>query len=71
MVEYLSDRYFELAKNDKVAKILALGNEVIFRNGKGSIRVVDRTEQADNGDGNKEGEGSKEGKAPGKDSKEG
>ncbi|MCA8946204.1 MAG: VWA domain-containing protein, partial [Planctomycetes bacterium] len=47
VVEYLSERYFELAEDAQVAKLLALGNEVIFRHGKSSIRVVDRTEQAE------------------------
>lgn len=47
VVEYLSERYFELAKNNEVAKVLALGNEVIFRSGKSSIRIVDRTDQAE------------------------
>ncbi|MEZ5992757.1 MAG: VIT and VWA domain-containing protein [Planctomycetota bacterium] len=49
VVEYLSERYFELAEDKQVAKLLALGNEVIFRHGKSSIRIVDRTEQAEGG----------------------
>ena len=56
MVEYLSDRYFEVAEAETNAKILALGNEVIFRSGKKTIRVVDKTGQAEGAkDENKEG----------------
>lgn len=48
VVEYMSDRYFELArKDDATAKILALGNEVIFRHGNKSYRVVDKTETSE------------------------
>jgi Ca-activated chloride channel family protein len=40
VVEYLSDDYFALAKaNDANAKILALGSEVVFRDGKKVVRV--------------------------------
>ncbi|MCB9895005.1 MAG: VWA domain-containing protein [Planctomycetes bacterium] len=56
VVEYLSDRYFEIAEGATNSKILALGNEVIFRNGKTTIRVVDKTGQAEGEkDENKEG----------------
>ncbi|MCG3184006.1 MAG: hypothetical protein ICCCNLDF_02118 [Planctomycetes bacterium] len=54
VVEYLSDRYFELAKDNEIAKVLALGNEVIFRNGKASIRVVDNTQKAETKDNEKQ-----------------
>ena len=40
VVDYLSDRYFELAEDQAVAKILSLGQEVIFRHGKTTIRIV-------------------------------
>jgi Ca-activated chloride channel family protein len=58
VVDYLSDRYFELAEDAKVAKILALGQEVIFRHGKTTIRIVgdkDTTEGGDNEGDSKEG----------------
>lgn len=63
-VDYLSERYFELMDaGGNVAKVLALGNEVIFRHGKGCVRIVDRTDQAgtpgENGD--ESGEDGKEG----------
>lgn len=44
-VEYMSDRYFELARKDDIsAKILALGNEVIFRQGNKTFRIVDKSD---------------------------
>jgi Ca-activated chloride channel family protein len=60
VVEYMSERYFELAEDAKASKVLALGNEVIFRHGKTTIRVVDKTEQAKDKKEANEGE-SKEG----------
>ena len=47
VVEYLSDRYFEIAENATAGKILALGNEVIFRHGKTTFRIVDNSKQAE------------------------
>ncbi|MCC6464769.1 MAG: VWA domain-containing protein [Planctomycetes bacterium] len=45
-VDYMSERYFELSRgNDTVAKILALGTEVIFRHGGKTYRIVEK--QAD------------------------
>lgn len=46
VVDYLSERYFELAEDPTVAKILALGQEVIFRHGKATIRIVSDAETA-------------------------
>ncbi|MCL4731841.1 MAG: VWA domain-containing protein, partial [Planctomycetes bacterium] len=44
VVEYMSDRYFEIARKDDItAKILALGNEVIFRQGNKTFRIVDKS----------------------------
>lgn len=46
-VEYMSDRYFELArKDDTTARVLALGTEVIFRNGGKAYRIVDKSDAA-------------------------
>lgn len=43
-VDYMSDRYFEIArKDDTTAKVLALGTEVIFRAGGKTYRIVDKT----------------------------
>lgn len=47
VVEYMSERYFEIAEDAKAAKVLALGNEVIFRHGKTTIRIVDKSEQTE------------------------
>ncbi len=47
VVEYLSERYFEIAEDAKAARVLALGNEVIFRHGKNTIRIVDKSEQTE------------------------
>jgi Ca-activated chloride channel family protein len=47
VVEYMSDRYFEVSEDAAAAKILALGNEVIFRHGKKTIRIVDKTGEAE------------------------
>jgi Ca-activated chloride channel homolog len=43
VVDYLSDRYLELSDDETIGKILAIGTEVIFRHGKTTIRVVDKT----------------------------
>jgi len=46
-IEYMSDRYFEIArKDDATTKIMALGNEVIFRQGNKTYRIVDKTSEA-------------------------
>lgn len=42
VVEFMSERYMELARESANAKILALGSEVIFRAGKKTIRVVEK-----------------------------
>ncbi|MBZ0137387.1 MAG: VIT and VWA domain-containing protein [Planctomycetes bacterium] len=47
-VDYLSERYFELAEDASVARILALGQEVIFRHGKITIRIVADSDTAEN-----------------------
>lgn len=60
VVEYMSERYFEIAEDAKAAKVLALGNEVIFRHGKLTIRIVDKTEQAEE---KKDPESGKEGES--------
>lgn len=47
-VEYMSEEWFELSRgNDSVAKILALGTEVVLRVGKKAVRVVDNSGKAD------------------------
>ena len=46
VVEFGSDRYFELAESDSVAKIFTLGHEVIFRHGKGAVRIIEKEEAA-------------------------
>ncbi len=46
VVEFMSERYMELAKDSRNAKVMALGNEVIFRVGKKTIRIVE-TEAAE------------------------
>jgi Ca-activated chloride channel family protein len=45
VVEFGSDRYFEISEDVAAAKVLALGNEVIFRFGKKTIRVVEKAEE--------------------------
>ncbi|MCC7510623.1 MAG: VWA domain-containing protein [Planctomycetes bacterium] len=56
-VEYMSEDWFALARgNDNVSKILALGNEVVLRVGKKTIRVVDKSAQAEDKSGEKNDE---------------
>lgn len=48
LVEYLSESYFTLARDTEIAKVLALGTEVIFRKGKKVVRVIEVAEEARN-----------------------
>jgi Ca-activated chloride channel family protein len=41
IVEYASDAYFKMAADKDIARVLALGTEVIFRSGKKVIRVIE------------------------------
>ncbi|MBK9975947.1 MAG: VWA domain-containing protein [Planctomycetes bacterium] len=60
VVEYMSERYFEIArKDDGTAKVLALGNEVVLRVGSKTIRVVDKTQTAEGEKKDKKEEGGK------------
>lgn len=44
IVEYASESYFKLAADKDVARILALGTEVVFRSGKKTYRIVEAAE---------------------------
>jgi Ca-activated chloride channel family protein len=44
VVEFGSDRYFEISEDAGASKVMALGTEVIFRHGKTTIRVVAKAE---------------------------
>ena len=57
-VEYLADKYFEIARaSDNDAKILALGAQVILRHGGKTIRIVEKVEPAEPEAPKEEGQG--------------
>lgn len=45
IVDYASEAYFKLAADKDIARILALGTEVIFRTGKKVVRVIEAAEE--------------------------